>query len=93
MRGWVRLRAFLDGFVQTFRFTLALQAYLVTSTEATIASVGSPPSITRSRWCLHHSLLRGPAGVFAAVRHQHPELRRDCVEPLVGEITALLVPI
>ena len=33
---------------------------------------------------LHHRLLAGPAGIFGTVRHDHPELRRDHVEPLRG---------
>jgi hypothetical protein len=36
------------------------------------------------RSCLHDRLLTGPAGIFGTVRHQHPELRRDHVEPLGG---------
>ena len=34
----------------------------------------------RSR--LHHRLLAGSAGIFGTMRHHHPELRRDHVEPL-----------
>ena len=32
----------------------------------------------------NHRLLAGPAGIFGTVRHDHPELRRDHVEPLRG---------
>ena len=31
---------------------------------------------------LNHRLLAGAAGIFGTVRHEHPELRRDHVEPL-----------
>ncbi len=33
---------------------------------------------------LNHRLLAGPAGIFGTMRHDHPELRRDHVEPLRG---------
>jgi hypothetical protein len=33
---------------------------------------------------LHHRLLAGPAGIFGTVRHDHPELRRDHIQPLRG---------
>src|SRR5690606_6240467 len=70
-------------------------AYFETTTSATSASVGSPPSISRAgagAWMMpatasapvrsqaRHALL-GPA------RHDHPDLRRDLVEPL-GAILA-----
>jgi hypothetical protein len=58
---------------------------LATRIYATIASVGSPPfdqPFRRRR--LHHSLGAGPAGIFGAVCHDHPELRGDNVEPLRG---------
>ena len=31
---------------------------------------------------LHHGLLAGPAGIFGTMRHDHPELRRNDIEPL-----------
>ena len=31
---------------------------------------------------LHHRLRAGPAGIFGTMRHDHPELRRNDVEPL-----------
>ena len=33
---------------------------------------------------LHHRLLAGPAGIFGTMRHDHPVLGRDHVEPLGG---------
>ena len=59
-----------------------------TSTWATVASVGMPPSISRGR-CgrLHHHVLASPAGIFGSPDHQNPELGRDDVEPL-GAILA-----
>ena len=36
------------------------------------------------RWRLDDRLFTRPAGVFGPVRHDHPELRRDHIEPLGG---------
>ena len=46
--------------------------------------LGRQPALDQpfGRRRLHHRLLAGPAGVFGTVRHDHPELRRDHVEPL-----------
>ena len=33
---------------------------------------------------LNHAIRAGPAGIFGTMRHDHPELRRDDVEPLGG---------
>ena len=48
--------------------------------------LGRQPALDQplGRRRLHHRLLAGPAGIFGAVRHDHPELRRDHVEPLGG---------
>ena len=48
--------------------------------------LGRQPALDQplGRRRLNHRLLAGPAGVFGTVRHDHPELGRDHVEPLRG---------
>jgi len=49
-----------------------------------LAALDHPFNQPFRRWRLHHRLLTGPAGIFGAVCHDHPILRRDHVEPLRG---------
>lgn len=46
--------------------------------------LGRQPALDQpfGRARLHHRLLTGAARIFGTVRHNHPELRRDHVEPL-----------
>ena len=48
--------------------------------------LGRQPALDQpfGRRRLNHRLLAGAAGIFGTVRHDHPELRRDHVEPLRG---------
>ena len=48
--------------------------------------LGRQPALDQpfGRARLHHRLLTGAARIFGTVRHDHPELRRDHVEPLRG---------
>ncbi len=48
--------------------------------------LGRQPALDQpfGRRRLNHRLLAGPAGIFGTVRHDHPELRRNHVEPLRG---------
>ena len=46
--------------------------------------LGRQPTLDQpfGRWRHNHRLLAGPAGVFGTVRHDHPELCGNNVEPL-----------
>jgi hypothetical protein len=48
--------------------------------------LGRQPALDQpfGRRRLNHAIRAGPAGIFGTMRHDHPELRRDDIEPLGG---------
>ena len=81
-----------SGHAENGRIVLNLSPSAIRNLNIGNERLGRQPALDqpRRRRSLNHHILAGPAAVFGAADHDHPQLRRNDVEPLARILADLV---